>query len=155
MRITLYLSAKTDREYIRQGMRLYEERISRYSPFEVVILPDVKKKLPEKEHKAEEGRLLLRALKPSDKLILFDEKGTQLSSPAFASFIQKFMLSGIKHLAFAVGGPYGFSGEVLDRADNKLSLSEMTFPHQLVRLIILEQFYRAFTILKGEPYHHG
>lgn len=157
MRITFFLIGKTDKEYLRLGMNLYQERISHYIPFQKKILPDVKRnvKRTEIEHKNIEGKLLLKSIIPSDILILFDEQGKEYSSMKFAGFIQNFMISGMKHLVFAIGGPYGFSEDVMKRANFKVSLSKMTFPHQLVRLIILEQIYRAFSIIKGEPYHHG
>ena len=157
MRITFFLIGKTDKEYLKQGMSLYQERISHYITFQTKIFPDVKKnvKRTEIEHKNIEGKLLLKSIIPSDVLILFDEQGKEYSSIKFADFVQNFMISGVKHLVFAIGGPYGFSEEVIQRANFKVSLSKMTFPHQLVRLIILEQIYRAFSIIRGEPYHHG
>ena len=157
MRITLFLIGKTDKEYIKQGMHLYQERISHYIPFHTKVLPDVKRnvKRTENEHKKMEGVILLKSIDPSDILIIFDERGKEYSSLKFAGFIQNFMISGVKHLVFAIGGPYGFSEDVINRANFKVSLSRMTFPHQLVRLIILEQIYRAFSIIRGEPYHHG
>ena len=157
MRISFFLIGKTDKEYLRQGMLLYQERISHYVPFQTKVFPDVKRniKRTEIEHKNIEGTLLLKSIKPSDILVLFDEQGKEYSSLKFAGFLQNFMISGVKHLVLAVGGPYGFSEDVMKRANFKVSLSRMTFPHQLVRLIILEQIYRAFSIIRGEPYHHG
>ncbi len=157
MRITFFLIGKTDKEYLRLGMHLYQERISHYIPFQMKVLPDVKRNVKQAEiqHKNIEGKLLLKSIIPSDVLILFDEEGKEYSSLKFAGFIQNFMISGVKHIVFAIGGPYGFSEDVMKRANFKVSLSKMTFPHQLVRLIILEQTYRAFSIIKGEPYHHG
>jgi len=157
MRITFFLIGKTDKEYLTQGMQRYQKRISHYIQFQTKVLPDVKRnvKRTENEHKKVEGSILLKSILPSDVLILFDEQGKEYSSLKFAWFIQNFMNSGVKHLVFAIGGPYGFSEEVMKRANFKVSLSKMTFPHQLVRLIILEQIYRAFSIIKGEPYHHG
>ena len=157
MRITFLLTGKTDKEYLRQGMQRYQERISHYIPFQTKILPDIKRnvKRTENEHKNLEGIILLKSIVPSDVLILFDEQGKEYSSLKFADFFQNFMISGVKHLVLAIGGPYGFSEDVMKRANFKVSLSKMTFPHQLVRLIILEQLYRAFSIIRGEPYHHG
>jgi len=119
-------------------------------------IPDVKnsKNLSEDQQKEKEGELILQQISPSDELFLLDEQGMEVSSVEFARFLEKKMISGIKRLVFVIGGPYGFSGSVYSRAIGKISLSKMTFSHQMVRLIFLEQLYRAFTILKGEPYHH-
>jgi len=155
MNITLLLTGKTDKDYLSKGMQLYHTRLKHYVNFELKVLPDVKKKLSEKEHKMEEARYLMKSIGPGDVLVLFDENGKQYSSAGMASFIESFMLSGTRHLVFAIGGPYGFADEVYSRANHKISISMMTFPHQLIRLLILEQIYRAFTILRGEPYHHA
>lgn len=155
MNITLLLTGKTDRDFIDRGIGLYEGRLRHYVNFNIVYLPDIKKKLPEKQHTAEEGKNLLKILEPSDILVLFDERGKEYSSPQLAGFIEKYMIAGTRRLIFAVGGPYGFSGEVYKRANRKISISKMTFPHQLIRLPVIEQIYRAFTIIKGEPYHHA
>jgi 23S rRNA (pseudouridine1915-N3)-methyltransferase len=119
-------------------------------------IPDIKnsKNLSEDQQKEKEGELILQQLSTSDELFLLDEQGMEVSSVEFARFLEKKMISGIKRLVFVIGGPYGFSGSVYSRAIGKVSLSKMTFSHQMVRLIFLEQLYRAMTILKGEPYHH-
>lgn len=134
----------------------YINRLGFYIPFEVLIIPDLKKtkSLTETQQKQKEGELLLKHLEPSDEVILLDEKGKSYSSVAFSEVLQKKMNSGIKNLVFIIGGPYGFSEDVYGRANGKVSLSAMTFSHQMVRLFFIEQLYRAFTILKNEPYHH-
>ena len=155
MNITLLLIGKTDKEYLQEGIDIFHKRIKRYINFEIKIIPDVRrKKLSEQEQKEEEGKLILNFVSNDKFVVLFDEKGKEYSSEEFAVFLNKRMLSGIKNLVFVVGGPYGFSQKVYDRADMKLSLSQLTFSHQMVRLIIVEQIYRAFTILNNEPYHH-
>ena len=120
------------------------------------VIPDLKnsKNLSEEQQKEKEGELIIQQLTSSDELFLLDEQGIENSSVKFARFLEKKMLSGIKRLVFVIGGPYGFSATIYSRANGKLSLSKMTFSHQMVRLIFAEQFYRAMTILKGEPYHH-
>ncbi len=134
----------------------YIKRLGFYISFEILIIPDLKKtkSLTETQQKQKEGELLLKHLEPSDEVILLDEKGKSYSSVAFSEVLQKKMNSGIKNLVFIIGGPYGFSEEVYSRANGKISLSAMTFSHQMVRLFFIEQLYRAFTILKNEPYHH-
>ena len=120
------------------------------------IIPDIKnsKNLSEEQQKEKEGELILQQISSSDELCLLDEQGVEASSVDFSKFLEKKMISGIKRLVFVIGGPYGFSGTVYARANGKISLSKMTFSHQMVRLIFAEQLYRAFSILKGEPYHH-
>lgn len=135
----------------------YYQRIGRYLPFEKTVLPDIKntRKLSEMEQNRKEGELILKEIQAGDHLILLDDKGKTFSSEKFAGHLQKLMNQGIKRLVFVIGGPYGFSPEVYARANEKLSLSSMTFSHQLVRCIFGEQLYRAFTILNNEPYHHA
>lgn len=156
MKITLLLIGKTDKLYLKAGMEEYVERLKHYLPFEIKVIPDLKKTgaLPEGIQKKKEGELIIGNLTSPSEVILFDEKGTSMTSRSFSEFLQKKMASGLKELFFVVGGPYGFSDNVYKLAQAKISLSEMTFSHQMVRLIILEQFYRAFAILNGEPYHH-
>lgn len=134
----------------------YIKRLGFYISFELQIIPDLKKtkSLTESQQKQKEGELLLKHIDTSDEVILLDEKGKSYSSVAFSEVLQKKMNSGIKNLVFIIGGPYGFSEEVYSRANGKVSLSAMTFSHQMVRLFFIEQLYRAFTILKNEPYHH-
>lgn len=156
MKVLFLVIGKTDKKYLIEGIDLFIKRVKRYISFEMSVIPDIKggSKLPEAVQKEREGELILSKLLPSDKLILLDDKGKELSSVDFANYMQKEMLTGVKRLVFVVGGPYGFSSSVYGRADGKLSLSKMTFSHQMVRLIFVEQLYRAMTILKNEPYHH-
>lgn len=156
MRILLLAIGKTDEDYLANGIRKYVGRIGHYTSFEMKEIPDLRnrKSLSEEQQKTAESSLILSQLQPSDHVILLDENGKQSSSINFAESLEKQMASGAKRLVFVIGGPYGFAKEVYDRANAKLSLSPMTFSHQMVRLIFVEQLYRAFTILKGEPYHH-
>lgn len=156
MKITLLSVGKTDKDSLSTLIKEYEKRINRYTAFETVVVPDIKssKKLPEKDQKTLEGNNILKALQPTDYVVLLDDKGTQYSSTEFADFIEKKSHSVSKRMVFVIGGPYGFSDEVYSRANEKVSLSRMTFTHQMVRLVFTEQLYRVMTILKGEPYHH-
>ena len=156
MTIKLLAIGKTDDPALQDLTEVYIKRLLFYNKFEVEIIPDIKKakNLDENQQKQKEGELLLAKLTTSDYVVLLDENGTQYSSEDFSVFLQKRMNSGLKQLIFLVGGPYGFSEELYRRADSKLSLSKMTFSHQMVRLFFVEQMYRAFTILKNEPYHH-
>ncbi|HPR30940.1 MAG TPA: 23S rRNA (pseudouridine(1915)-N(3))-methyltransferase RlmH [Prolixibacteraceae bacterium] len=157
MRITLLETGKTETDYLQKGIDVYARRIKHYLPFDEFVIPALKntRHLSEAQQKQKEGLLLLDYLKPGDELILLDERGDHFDSVGFAAFLEKKMIAGTRSIVFAVGGPYGFSEEVYARAQFKLSLSEMTFSHQLVRLIFVEQLYRAMAIIKGEPYHHG
>ena len=130
--------------------------MSFYIKFELEVIPDIKnvKNLSEAQQKEKEGELILSKISATDQLILLDENGSTFSSVAFSEYLQKKMNAGIKTLVFVIGGPYGFSEEVYKKAQGKVSLSEMTFSHQMVRLFVIEQLYRGFTILKNEPYHH-
>ncbi len=150
------LIGSTDRKYLKEGIDDYLKRVSFYLPFEMRIIPDIKnnRNLSPSQQKEKEGKAILDLVSQGDLLILLDEQGNELSSTGFAKWIEKKMVTGTRQLTFVVGGPYGFSDEVYQRADSKISLSKMTFPHQLVRLIFAEQLYRAMTIIKGEPYHH-
>jgi 23S rRNA (pseudouridine1915-N3)-methyltransferase len=156
MTIKLLTIGKTDNGALESLIAIYEKRLGHYVNFEMDIIPDLKKTkhLTEDQQKIKEGELVLKKLVPTDALYLFDERGKQYSSLEFANFLQKKMNAGTKQLVFAVGGPYGFSNALYERAMGKISLSKMTFSHQMVRLFISEQLYRAFTILKNEPYHH-
>lgn len=156
MKICLLVIGKTDEAYLQQGIDLFLKRIPHYISFEMKIIPDLKnsKNLSELQQKEKEGELILLQKGQSDELILLDERGTELSSVEFSRFLEKKMISGIKRLVVVIGGPYGFSDSVYVQANGKISLSKMTFSHQMVRLVFVEQLYRAFTILKGEPYHH-
>ena len=157
MKVTLLLSGRTAKDYLSVGIRIYEQRINRYIPFGIEIVPEVKKRgnFTDQDVNIREGRHLLKRISSKEFLILLDEKGKEFSSVQFSQFIDNHMVQGRNNIVFAVGGPYGFSDELLKRADLKISLSRMTFSHQIIRLIFLEQLYRAFTIIKGEPYHHG
>ncbi|MGD9928686.1 MAG: 23S rRNA (pseudouridine(1915)-N(3))-methyltransferase RlmH [Mangrovibacterium sp.] len=156
MKVRLIVIGKTDKDYLQEGIDIFHKRIPHYLPFEYLALPDIRntRKLSEDQQKEKEGELLLAQLKPGDELILLDEHGKQFRSTEFARFLEKKMLGGSKTLVFAIGGPYGFSEKVYEAATGKISLSKMTFSHQMVRLIFSEQLYRALSILKGEPYHH-
>lgn len=147
---------KTHIGFVNDGIKEYKTRIQRYIPFAIEELPDIKtgKSTTERQQKEKEGAMILDKTNPADFVILLDEKGREYSSVEFASYIQKLMGSGRKRTVFVVGGPYGFSDEVYSRADAKLSLSRMTFNHEMVRMFFVEQIYRAMTILRGEPYHH-
>lgn len=156
MKIQLINIGKTDSREIETLTAIFSKRLSHYIDFDFVILPDIKNsgKMNREEQKNCEGVELLKHIKSNDFVVLFDEKGKSLSSRDFALFIQKQMNASIKRLCFIIGGAYGFSQQVYDRANYKLSLSAMTFSHQMVRLFATEQIYRAFTILNNEPYHH-
>ncbi|MBN8697210.1 MAG: 23S rRNA (pseudouridine(1915)-N(3))-methyltransferase RlmH [Bacteroidetes bacterium] len=156
MKITLVLNGKTEDDHIIKGFAIYEQRLKHYISFETIVIPALKniKALSVEQQKQKEAELLFKHIQSSDKLILLDENGKEYHSVGFSEFIQQQMNSGIKNLVFVVGGPYGFSDEVYKRANGKLSLSKMTFSHQMVRLFFVEQVYRAMTILKNEPYHH-
>ena len=156
MQIVLLVIGKTEDFKIQELIQVYQKRLSHYIKFELVVLPDVKntKSLSENEQKEKEAQLKLNKINISDYLVLLDENGKNLNSEIFAQFIQKNMNSGLKTLYFVVGGPYGFSEKVYQRANYQLSLSSMTFSHVMVRLFFVEQLYRAFTILNNEPYHH-
>lgn len=147
---------ETDNEYFARIIEDYKKRVNFYLPFKISIVPDVKnrKNLSINEFKEEEGKKLLAVLHATDQVVLLDDKGKQVDSPGFARYMEKKMVSVPKRLVFVVGGPYGFSREVHDRANERLSLSAMTFTHQMVRMVFAEQLYRAMTILNNEPYHH-
>jgi 23S rRNA (pseudouridine1915-N3)-methyltransferase len=156
MQIKLLAIGKTDNKQLQVLIDDYQKRLGFYIKFEFEIIPDLKKvkNLSEDQQKQKEGELILNKLQSQDVLILLDENGKQLSSVEFSEYLQKHMNSGIKQLVLAIGGPYGFSNDVYNKAQGKLSLSKMTFSHQMIRLFIVEQLYRGFTILRNEPYHH-
>jgi 23S rRNA (pseudouridine1915-N3)-methyltransferase len=156
MTIKLIAIGKTDNKAIIDLIEEYSKRLNFYIKFEQEIIPDLKntKSLSEALQKEKEGELILKKLVPSDELILLDEQGKSYTSLDFSQYIQKKMNSGLKQLIFVIGGPYGFSDQVYSRANGKVSLSKMTFSHQMIRPFFIEQIYRAFTILRGEPYHH-
>lgn len=156
MKATLLVIGKTDKDFVKKGIDEYQKRLVHYLPFEFKIIPDLKntKNLSEKQQKQKEGELILDKLKPTDTLILLDENGKEFSSVGFSKFMEQKMIGGTRNLVFVIGGPYGFSDEVYKKAQGKVSLSKMTFSHQMIRMIFIEQLYRAMTIIKGEPYHH-
>jgi len=155
MKITLIQTGKTRFNYLQEGISDYQKRLSHYINFEELTLPDLKdkKNLSIEEIKVQEGTQLLKRFTPSDFVILLDKNGKSFSSMELANYLQKRIISG-RNIVLVIGGAYGFSQEVYNRANEKISLSKMTFSHQLVRLILVEQLYRAMTIIKGEPYHH-
>jgi 23S rRNA (pseudouridine1915-N3)-methyltransferase len=156
MNIRLLAIGKTDNKSLQTLIDDYTKRLSFYVKFDLEVIPDIKnvKNLSEAQQKEKEGELILSKLSATDQLILLDENGTTFSSVGFSDYLQKKMNAGIKTLVFLIGGPYGFSEEVYKKAQGKVSLSEMTFSHQMVRLFVIEQIYRGFTILRNEPYHH-
>ena len=156
MNIELIVVGKTDQEEVEALVEMYAKRINRYCKFSITTLADVRntKNMASSRQKQLEGESILRLVGEGDCLTLMDERGAQYTSMEYAQWLQKRMLSGAKRLVLVIGGPYGFSEEVYKRADQKISLSKMTFSHQIVRAIFTEQLYRAFTILHNEPYHH-
>jgi len=156
MKTNLVIVGKTDEKWLDEGINLYLNRIRKYIPFSTILINDIKNRvnMPELVIKNKEGELILNKIAPNDMLILLDEKGKKLSSKEFAGFFQKQMNLGVRYVYFVIGGAYGFSQEVYDRCNYKISLSPMTFSHQLARLFFAEQFYRALTIINNEPYHN-
>ena len=156
MKVKLIQIGKTDASYLTEGIDKYNLRIKRYHPYDVLTIPDIKnsKNLTQEQQKKQEGILILKNIQNTDVVVLLDEKGKEFSSVTFANFIKDIMLQSVKHLVFVIGGPYGFDQSVYQRANRKIALSQMTFSHQLIRLIFAEQLYRANSIIKGEPYHH-
>ena len=156
MQIKLIAIGKTDNKAIQALIDEYSSRLGHYIRFELEVIPDLKhtKSLSEAVQKEKEGELILKKLLPSDDLLLLDERGKSYSSLEFSDFLQKKMNSGLRQLVLVIGGPYGFSEEVYARANGKISLSKMTFSHQMIRPFLIEQVYRAMTILRNEPYHH-
>lgn len=156
MKIKLLAIGKTDDKNLQLLIQKYESRLKHYIKFEMEIIPDLKnvKNLSETEQKEKEGGLILSKLASTDQLMLLDDKGESYSSIGFSKFMQKKMNAGIKQLVLVIGGPYGFSEAVYKKAQGKISLSKMTFSHQMIRLFAVEQIYRAYTILRNEPYHH-
>jgi len=156
MKITLILVGKTDKNYIIDGIAEYEKRLMHYCKFEIKVIPDIKntRAMTEDVQMQKEGEQIISLLRPSTETILLDERGKEYSSIEFARFIEKKGVVGQSDITFVVGGPYGFSQELKAVAKSMVSLSKLTFSHQLVRLLFVEQLYRAMTIIKGEPYHH-
>lgn len=156
MKIKLLAIGKTDNKNLIALIDEYQNRLKHYIKFELEIIPDIKnvKNLSEVQQKEKEGELILSKLQNTDQLVLLDDKGNAYSSIQFSQYLQKKMNSGIKQLVIVIGGPYGFSEAVYKKSSGKVSLSKMTFSHQMIRLFVVEQLYRGFTILKNEPYHH-
>ena len=156
MTIKLLAIGKTDDKELKSLTEGYAKRLSFYINFQLEIIHDLRnaKNLSESQQKQKEGELILERISNTDILILLDENGKQYDSVAFSEYLQKHMNSGIKQLVFVIGGPYGFSEDVYNKSNGKLSLSKMTFSHQMIRLFFIEQLYRGFTILRNEPYHH-
>lgn len=156
MKITLLTVGKTDRDWVRQGLDIYVSRLKHYIPFTLTEIPELKNvsAMSREQIKSREGELILKNLKPTDDVILLDEHGKEYTSVQMAKILQDKISYGCKDIVFIIGGAYGFSDAVYARACSKISLSKMTFSHQMVRTIFTEQLYRAFTIIKGEPYHH-
>jgi 23S rRNA (pseudouridine1915-N3)-methyltransferase len=157
MKITLLLTGKTEDGWIKAGFEQYLKRLAHYCTLEVIEIPALKQagKMPVAEQNKAEGELQLTKISPSDRLILLDEKGKEFSSTGLAGWIGKQQSAGHKRMVFLIGGPFGFSDKVYERANERISLSQMTFSHQMVRVILAEQLYRAYTITKGEKYHHS
>lgn len=156
MKITLLVIGKTDAGYFIDAVNEYQKRLEHYIPFEIQVIPDIKntKSLTSEQQKEKEGELILKSLQAGDYIVLLDDKGKEYTSVQFANYIEKKTHTVSKRLVFIIGGPYGFSQTVYDKTNEKLTLSRMTFSHQMVRLIFVEQLYRAMTILNNEPYHH-
>ena len=156
MKITLLQTGKTTDKHISELADLYSNRIKKYTGFEIITIPDVKntKNMPVQEQKAKEATKIIQSVTDDDYIILLDERGKELRTLEFSGTLEKMFFLPKKRIVFIIGGPWGFSDAVYKRADYKMSLSKMTYPHQLVRLLFLEQLYRVFTIIKGEPYHH-
>ena len=156
MKITLLTVGKTDKDWVKQGIDIYASRMKHYFPFSIVEIPELKNvsSLSQDQIKTKEGELILKNVKPTDDMILLDERGREFSSMEFAKALQDKISYTGKDIVFVIGGAYGFSDAVRQRSNSKISLSRMTFSHQMARAIFVEQLYRAFTIMKGEPYHH-
>ncbi|MCX6229841.1 MAG: 23S rRNA (pseudouridine(1915)-N(3))-methyltransferase RlmH [Bacteroidia bacterium] len=156
MKTLLLTIGETDQKYIKEGIADYVKRLSFYIPFESKVIPDLKNRssLSLENQKEKEGQLILSNVASGDFLVLLDERGSELSSIEFSKWMEKKMVAGMRQLIFVIGGPYGFSKSVYERANGLVSLSKLTFSHQMVRLIFVEQLYRAMTIIKNEPYHH-
>lgn len=156
MKITLLCIGKTDDKFIQEGIDKYVKRLKHYITFNIIVLPDVKnvKNLSEAQQKEKEAELFNKNIQSGDFVVLLDERGKEYRSLEFSLFLEKKMVASVQHMIFLIGGPYGFAEEIKQRANSAVSLSKMTFSHQMVRLFFVEQIYRAFTIMKGEPYHH-
>lgn len=156
MKMTLVCIGKTDDRFIQEGIDKYLGRLKHYVSFNIVIIPDVKnvKNMSKLQQMEKESELFLKHINNQDFVILLDERGKEFRSVEFSEYLSKKMVAGVSHMVLLIGGPYGFSDQIRARANNFLSLSKMTFSHQMIRLFFVEQVYRAFTIMKNEPYHH-
>lgn len=156
MKIVFLSLGKTNEKYLIEGISLYQNRLKHYTSFEMIEIPNIKKSknLTKLELMKKEGDLILKNVQNSDHLVLLDEKGKEYNSTKFSEKIQNWMLSGKKRIVFVIGGSYGFSNDIYQRGNEKISLSKMTFSHQMVRLFFLEQLYRGYSILNNQPYHH-
>ena len=156
MKIAFLQTGKTSDRYLADGISVFEERLRKYIAFDIYTLPDIKstRNMPSHEQKIKEGEQIAGFIKPSDYTVILDEKGKEFSTIEFSSWLEKIFMTHKKRIVFVSGGAWGFSEEVYKKADMCLSLSRLTFSHQMVRLLFLEQLYRAFTVIKGEPYHH-
>jgi len=156
MKITLLAVGKTEDKYLIEGIEKYLGRLKHYIGFNFVVIPDIKntKNLTQAQQKSKEAELILKQISNLNTVILMDEKGKKYTSVLFADYLNKQMIGSVQQLVFIIGGPYGFDESIYKRANGSISLSDMTFSHQMVRLFFVEQLYRAFSILKGEPYHH-
>ena len=154
MKLVFLMVGKTNEKYFIDAISEYEKRIKRFTPFEIITIPDSKGIKTAELQKSTEGELILKQIKNEDFIILMDEKGKRFTSVKFAEYIEKLLCRSDKRIVFVIGGAYGFSQEVYNIADDKISLSDMTFSHQLVRVVFTEQLYRAFTIINNQPYHH-
>ncbi len=156
MKIELMAVGRVVTRYLQEGIDVYTSRIGHYMPFSLTLIPDVKttKGLTQEKQKEMEGKAILSQLQPGDVLVLLDERGKEMTSREFATYIDRKSVTVARRLVFLIGGPYGFSPEIYERANEKISLSRMTFSHEMIRLFFVEQIYRAMTILRGEPYHH-
>jgi 23S rRNA (pseudouridine1915-N3)-methyltransferase len=156
MKIQLTVVGKTNQDFVQKGLDEFCSRLKHYIPFELDIIPDIKntKNLSQEEQKEKEGELILKSIQSGDYVVLLDERGKEFSSVQFAGYIEKKTHTITKKLVFVIGGPYGFSQKIYEAASERVSLSKMTFSHQMIRLVFAEQLYRAMTILNNEPYHH-
>jgi 23S rRNA (pseudouridine1915-N3)-methyltransferase len=156
MKIALLQTGKTSERYLTEGIAIFEERLRKYSAFEILTVPDIRRthNLPDREQKIREGEQILRFFRNDDYIVILDDKGKEFSTIEFSVWLGKCFMLQKKRILFVIGGAWGFSEDVLKKTDMSLSLSLMTFSHQMVRLLFIEQLYRAFTIMKGEPYHH-
>lgn len=156
MKITLLCIGKTDDKYLIEGIDKYLKRLKFYINFNLIVIPDIKnsKNLSEDQQKEKEALVIQKYINPQDTVVLLDEFGKEFRSIDFSTYLEKSMVNSIQHLIFIIGGPYGFDQQIYERANQKISLSKMTFSHQMIRLFFVEQVYRAFSIMKGEPYHH-